>query len=68
MKEIHLRLKLAILYAAMLIAASIETTLPEIPPLSGYQLPCCLNLSLESPMTTDGHSDICTPVNTGLFA
>ena len=67
MEEMRLRLKLAIQFAAMLITASIEATLSGIPPFSGYQIPCGLHLSLESPMTADGHPDTCTPVKTSLL-
>ena len=59
MDEMRQRLKLAILFAAMLITASIEAALPGIPPFDEYQIPCCLHLSLESPMTADGHPDTC---------
>jgi hypothetical protein len=59
MEEMRQRLKLAIQFAAILITASIEATLSRILPFSGGQLPCCLHLSLESPMTADGHPDTC---------
>ncbi len=59
MEEMRQRLKLTILFAAMLITARIEATLSRILPFSGDQLPCCLHLSLESPMTADGYPDTC---------